>query len=59
MVSVLITTYNSARFLETCLKSLLQQVYKPLEVIVVDNDSSDGTRKVLAPEELTPEDLIQ
>jgi len=53
MVSVLITTYNSARFLETCLKSLLQQVYKPLEVIVVDNDSSDGTRKVLA--NATPE----
>src|SRR5712671_271045 len=48
MVSVLITTYNSARFLKTCLESLLQQVYKPLEVIVVDNASSDGTRDVLA-----------
>src|ERR1700732_4429333 len=48
MVSVLITTYNSARFLKTCLESLFQQVYKPLEVIVVDNASSDGTREVLA-----------
>src|SRR5258708_11065233 len=48
MVSVLITTYNSARFLKTCLESLLRQVYKPLEVIVVDNASSDGTREVLA-----------
>ena len=48
MVSVLITTYNSARFLKTCLESLLQQVYKPLEVIVVDNASSDSTRDVLA-----------
>jgi GT2 family glycosyltransferase len=48
MVSVLITTYNSARFLKTCLESLLQQVYKPLEVIVVDNASSDGTRDLLA-----------
>jgi len=37
MISVLITTYNSARFLKTFLESLLQQVYKPLEVIVVDN----------------------
>jgi len=48
MVSVLITTYNSARFLERCLESLLHQVYKPLEVIVVDNASSDGTRELLA-----------
>jgi GT2 family glycosyltransferase len=48
MVSVLITTYNSARFLERCLESLLRQVYKPLEVIVVDNASSDGTRDLLA-----------
>jgi GT2 family glycosyltransferase len=48
MVSVLITTYNSARFLKACLESLLQQVYKPLEVIVVDNASSDGTRDLLA-----------
>src|SRR3979411_3182155 len=47
MVSVLITTYNSARFLETCLESLRQQVYTPIEVIVVDNASSDGTRDLL------------
>ncbi len=48
MVSVLITTYNSGRFLKTCLESLGRQVYKPLEVIVVDNASSDGTRDLLA-----------
>src|SRR5260370_8620016 len=48
MVSDIITTYNSARFLKTCLESLLRQVYQPLEVIVVDNASSDGTRDVLA-----------
>src|SRR3981081_3939260 len=48
MVSVLITTYNSARFLKACLEALLPQVYKPLEVIVVDNASSDGTRSLLA-----------
>lgn len=48
MVSILITTYNSARFLHTCLESLIQQVYKPLEIIVVDNASSDGTKDLLA-----------
>ncbi len=48
MVSVLITAYNSARFLEACLSSVRRQVYKPLELIIVDNASSDGTRDLLA-----------
>jgi GT2 family glycosyltransferase len=46
-VSVLITTYNSAPFLETCLDSLRRQTYGPLDVIIVDNASSDGTRAIL------------
>ncbi len=48
MVSVLICTYNSAKVLPGCLRSLAQQEYSPLEIIVVDNASSDGTREVLA-----------
>ena len=46
-VSVLITTYNSARFLKSCLDSLKAQTYRPLELIVVDNASTDSTRQVL------------
>jgi GT2 family glycosyltransferase len=48
MVSVLITTYNSAIFLEACLNSLRRQTYADLEVIIVDNGSSDTTRELLA-----------
>jgi len=48
MVSVLITTYNSATLLERCLHSVIDQAYQPLEVIVVDNASEDGTRDILA-----------
>ena len=47
MVSVLITTYNSAKYLQPCLESALQQDYGDFELIVVDNASSDGTRAVL------------
>jgi len=47
MVSILITTYNSAVVLEDCLDSLRRQDYAPLEVIIVDNASSDGTRALL------------
>jgi GT2 family glycosyltransferase len=47
MVSVLITTYNSAQYLQSCLDSVLRQTYQPLEVIVVDNASKDETRGIL------------
>jgi GT2 family glycosyltransferase len=46
-VSILITTYNSAKFLKTCLESALQQDYRDREIIIVDNASSDGTRAIL------------
>ena len=46
-VSILITTYNSDKFLKRCLESVLQQDYPDREVIIVDNASSDGTRAVL------------
>ncbi|MEM2571349.1 MAG: glycosyltransferase [Thermoproteota archaeon] len=42
-VSVIITTYNSARYIERCIKSVLSQGYDDLEVIVVDGGSTDGT----------------
>ena len=48
MVSILITTFNSARFIERCLDSAQRQSYRPLEIIVVDNASTDGTRELLA-----------
>src|SRR5260370_6915611 len=47
MVSILITTYNSASFLETCLESVLQQDYADREIVLVDNASTDGTRAIL------------
>lgn len=47
MVSILITTYNSAAQLKACLESVLQQEFSDREIIVIDNASSDGTREVL------------
>jgi|SRR3972149_8632602 len=45
-VSVIVPTRNSAKFLETCLKSIRNQTYKNIELIVVDNNSSDKTKKI-------------
>jgi GT2 family glycosyltransferase len=44
LVSVLITTFNSAKTLRACLESVQAQDYSRLEVILVDNASTDATR---------------
>lgn len=43
IVSVIVTTKNEATVLERLLKSIQNQTYKPLELIIVDNHSSDAT----------------
>jgi GT2 family glycosyltransferase len=48
MVSILITTFNSAQFIERCLDAAQRQSYRPLEIIVVDNASADGTCELLS-----------
>src|SRR6266404_7082261 len=47
LVSVTIVTYNSGRFIKRCLESVLEQKYPNLEVIVIDNASTDGTSDIL------------
>jgi glycosyltransferase involved in cell wall biosynthesis len=46
-VSVLICTYNYARYLPQCLASVLNQTRPPDEVIVIDDGSTDGTADVM------------
>ncbi len=48
-VSVTIVTYNSGRFIKRCLESVLDQNYPLREIIVIDNNSSDGTIDILEP----------
>lgn len=47
LVSVTLVTYNSGRFIRRCLESVLEQQYPHLEVIVIDNASTDGTADIL------------
>ena len=46
-ISVIIPTYNHARFLASAIDSALSQTLKPSDVIVVDDGSTDGTSNVL------------
>lgn len=47
LVSVAIVTFNSARYIRQCLEFALCQDYQPLEIVVVDNASTDGTADIL------------
>ena len=47
VVSVTLVTYNSGRFIKRCLESVLEQSYPSLELIVIDNASTDGTVDIL------------
>lgn len=46
-VSILITTYNSSETIEFCLKSLLNQSWQNLQIIVIDDNSSDDTVNIV------------
>lgn len=41
-ISVIVPVYNSAKYLETCLDSILRQDYETLEIVLVNDASRDG-----------------
>jgi glycosyltransferase involved in cell wall biosynthesis len=47
-VSVVVPTYNSAEYVEACLRSIREQSYDSIELIVVDNNSQDNTKAIAA-----------
>ena len=48
-VSVTIVTFNSGRFIKRCLESVLDQNHPLKEIIIIDNNSTDGTIDILEP----------
>lgn len=47
LISVIIPVYNADQYLEECLESVLAQTWQPLEVILIDDGSADGSREIL------------
>lgn len=47
LVSVIVLTHNRRRQVGRCVKSILSSDHSPLEVLIVDDASSDGTREML------------
>jgi glycosyltransferase involved in cell wall biosynthesis len=46
LVTVIVAAYNEEKHIAQCIESLLQQSYSPIEIIVVDDGSTDRTAQV-------------
>ena len=46
-ISVVIPTFNREKTINRCLKSVLQQTFAPIEIIVVDDGSEDKTKAII------------
>ena len=45
MISVIVPVYNTINFIDSCLTSIINQSYRNIEIIVVDDGSTDGAGK--------------
>ena len=47
MITVATVTYNAEKYIETTIRSVLEQEYAPIEFIVIDGKSTDATVKII------------
>ena len=46
-VSIIIPAYNAEKYLEATVQSAIDQTYKNIEIIIVNDESTDGTEKII------------
>lgn len=46
-ISVIVAVYNTEKYLDRCIESLLNQTYKNMELVIVEDCSTDSSRKLL------------
>ena len=47
MISIIVPVYNSAPFLDKCIQSLVDQTYRDIEIIIIDDGSKDDSPAIL------------
>ena len=46
LISVIVPVFNTIEYIDTCIKSILAQTYREIEVLLIDDGSSDGSELV-------------
>lgn len=46
MISVIVPIYNVEEYLPTCIESILNQTYKDLEILLIDDGSTDNSGRI-------------
>ena len=46
LISVIVPAYNVENYLERCIKSLQDQTYSDIEILIVDDGSTDQTDRI-------------
>ena len=47
MISVIVPAYNVEKYIEECLLSLVNQTYKDIEIIIINDGSTDKTKEII------------
>ena len=47
LISVIVTCYNHEKYIEQCLRSVFKQTYQNIELIVLDDGSTDGSKQII------------
>lgn len=47
LISIIIPVYNTEDYLDKCLSSIINQTYKNIEIIIIDDGSTDNSKKII------------